>query len=326
MKKNIIIEGVSYRLRPVTLDDASFIIKLRLEDLSRTKYINPISDDRELQEQWISEYQQKENDYYFVVENVFTNRAEGLIGIYDIVDGRAEWGRWVVSKSSMSAMESVDLVYQVAFNKLGLDELYCRTIVENSAVVTFHDNLPQKRRQIIEKYVLLNNVKYDVVEHYVDKNYYLEELRFNLEPKCDLALTRNLKLILGKMEFHHIGVATKDIEREFSTYRLLGYKREGGNFIDEEQGIKGQFIVSKNQPRLELLENLEDRNTLNKWLVDGVKNYHFAYLVDDIESAVVSLEKKRFRVISPLKFSAYFGKRICFLVMPNRFMIELIER
>ncbi|HHQ4263683.1 TPA: hypothetical protein ACSQMV_003736, partial [Vibrio cholerae] len=67
-------------------------------------------------------------------------------------------------------------------------------------------------------------------------------------------------------------------------------------------------------------------NTLNKWIENGVKNYHFAYIVDDIESAIVNLGQKRFRVISPLKLSSYFGKRICFLVMPNRFMIELIER
>ncbi|MGL6363259.1 GNAT family N-acetyltransferase [Aeromonas veronii] len=326
MKKNFIIEGVVYRLRPVTLGDANFIIKLRLEDLSRTKYINPISDNLELQEMWISEYLKKEDDYYFVIENIFTNKAEGLIGIYNIEDCKAEWGRWVISKSSMSALESVDLIYQVAFNKLGLNELYCRTIVDNVSVVAFHDNLPQKRRKILEKYVSINDVLYDVIEHYVDKSYYQNDLRFQLEPKSDLALTRSLRLLLGKMEFHHIGVATKDIEREFSTYRLLGYKREGNYFTDEIQGIKGQFIVSNNQPRLELLENLVGSNTLNKWIEDGNKNYHFAYLVDDIESAIVSLGQRRFRVISPLKLSSYFGKRICFLVMPNRFMIELIER
>ncbi|HHQ4746916.1 TPA: hypothetical protein ACSQX0_003792, partial [Vibrio cholerae] len=67
MKKNIVIEGVVYRLRPVVLDDASYIIKLRLEDLSRTKYINPISDDIDIQKMWISEYLKKENDYYFII-------------------------------------------------------------------------------------------------------------------------------------------------------------------------------------------------------------------------------------------------------------------
>ncbi|SJN57296.1 hypothetical protein VR7878_02228 [Vibrio ruber DSM 16370] len=326
MKKNISIDGVSYRLRPVRLDDANYIVKLRLEDLERSKYINPISNDIKKQEEWISQYLNKEDDYYFVIENIFTNKSEGLISIYNINNEKAEWGRWVISKSSISAIESVDLIYQVAFNYLGLKRLYCRTIVDNIAVVAFHDNIPQKRGSIIENHVSINGIQYDVIEHYVDDDYYQHNLKFQLEEKCDLALIRNMRLTLGKFDFHHIGVATRNIEQEFATYRILGYKREGGVFHDENQGVKGQFITAKNQPRLELLENLEGSNTLNKWLDNGIKNYHFAYLVDNIESAITSLGFKRFRIISPLKKSTYFGKRICFLVMSNRFMIELIER
>lgn len=326
MKKAIYIEGMSFRLRLVKVEDASFIVNLRLQDSERNKYINPISSEVDLQRQWIENYLKKDDDYYFVVEDIFSGEAVGLIAIYNVSNERAEWGRWVINKTSMAAVESVDLLYKLAFGKLGLKELYSRTIVENTSVVKFHDNLPQKKRGIIEKHVVLNNVGYDVVEHYVSRDYYEDKLKYSLEYKCDMIFQRTIRHLLGQFEFHHIGVATTSIENEIATYRILGYKREGTPFIDENQGIKGQFIISGNQPRLELLENLDGRNTLTKWIDDGIKNYHFAYLVSDIEAAITYLGKRRFRVISPLKESSYFGKRICFLVMPNRFLIELIEK
>ncbi len=326
MKQSVSIEGISFRLRLVTKDDADFIVKLRLEDADRNKYINPISNDVSLQVNWIENYLHKEDDYYFVIEDIVNNEAVGLIGLYDIRDGKAEWGRWVISRKSMAAIESIDLLYRIVFESLGLNELYSRTIKENSSVVKFHDNLPQKTRGLLENYVDLNGTKYDVIEHYVDREYYENELKYSLESKCDLVFARNLKIALRNFTFHHIGVATKSIENEFSTYRLLGYKREGVAFIDTNQGIKGQFIVCNGQPRLELLENLDGCDTLTKWLDGGIKNYHFAYTVGDIEKAISFLATKRFRIISPLKESSYFGKRICFLVMPNRFLIELIEK
>lgn len=326
MKKPVFIEGMSFRLRLVVTDDAEFIVKLRLKDAERNKYINPISNDIGTQRQWLESYLQKSDDYYFVIEDIFLGEPVGLIGLYNINSGRAEWGRWVVSDTSMAAIESVDLLYKLAFRDLGLQELYSRTIVDNTPVVKFHDNLPQMKRQVIDKYVVLNGIEYDVVEHYVTSEYYESELRFSLESKCEMIFHRTIRHQLGKFEFHHIGVATDSIEKELSTYRLIGYKREGSPFIDENQGIKGQFIISNNQPRLELLENLNDRDTLTKWLDGGIKNYHFAYMVDDIEAAISALGKKRFRVISSMKLSSYFGKRICFLVMPNRFLIELIEK
>ncbi|MFA0026823.1 GNAT family N-acetyltransferase, partial [Vibrio sp. 10N.261.49.A5] len=69
MKKTVFIEGMSFRLRLVTVEDADFIVKLRLQDAERNKYINPISSDIAQQQQWIEHYLKKNNDYYFVVED-----------------------------------------------------------------------------------------------------------------------------------------------------------------------------------------------------------------------------------------------------------------
>ncbi|MDR2730219.1 MAG: VOC family protein [Treponema sp.] len=125
--------------------------------------------------------------------------------------------------------------------------------------------------------------------------------------------------------FHHIGIASLNIEKEYNNLRLFGYCKEGVSFIDEAQGIKGQFIIADRQPRIELLENLENSKTLDVWLNSNTKMYHLAYHVEDFDSIVEYLTGNRAKISSPAKRSVYFGERICFLMMANMSMIELIE-
>lgn len=326
MKHTIVIEGYAYKIRPVTLLDAAFIVDIRLEDKERNQYIHEIPRDVSIQEEWIEEYFKREGDYYFVIENKITGDKEGLISIYHIENEKAEWGRWIIKKGSMSAIESVDLIYKTAFGKLGLEELFCRTIKENESVVAFHHAIHQKVRNIPENVIEWNGKKCYIVEQYVDKEYYYNEIQSELEKKAYQIFLRNMRFAVGKFEFHHIGVATKEIEKEFSYYKIFGYLREGNSFEDNEQGIKGQFIINENQPRLELLENISGSTTLNTFLEKNIHMYHTAYLVENIEKVIELFMRNRAKLLSPLKESVYFKKRICFLVLANSFLIELIER
>ena len=325
MAHNISLNGFSYRLRPVNIKDAEFIVDLRTIDADRNKYINITSTDANLQKKWILEYQTRNNDYYFVIENILDSSQEGVIAIYDVNDNKAEWGRWVLKKSSLASIESVDLIFKVAFDILKLDEVYCRTIKDNSAVVSFHDSLLMMRRETTDKKIKLNDKSYDFIEHYVTKTSYKEELQINLESKNSAVFQRNFRQLFGNLEFHHIGIATRDIEKEFLSYRILGYSRESMEFKDDLQGVKGLFIVARNQPRLELLENLPNSNTLDFWLKNRIKAYHFAYKASNIDDIIKSFNKNKIKVISQPKYSSFFKKRICFLALSNMFLIELIE-
>lgn len=131
---------------------------------------------------------------------------------------------------------------------------------------------------------------------------------------------------IGMFAFHHIGVATRGIDREFPIYKMIGYEKESDVFEDPAQGIRGLFIIAKDQPRLELLENLEGYDTLNIPLKRGGKLYHIAYYVYDIEKAIEVFVRNRAKIVSPLKESVYFGTRVCFLFLPNSMMIELVEK
>lgn len=325
MKHDLRIEGIAYRLRPIRLDDAKLVVDVRLEDQERNQYIHAISEDLDVQKKWLESYFEREGDYYFVVENMLTGESEGLVGIYDLADGKAEWGRWVVKKGSLASAESLDLLFRLAFDTLGLTELYCRTICDNERVVSLHDSLPQLRRGLLENHSEINGVTYDVVEHYVTPTHYSEKVAPNLESKAMLIFQRNLRSLIGNLQFHHIGVATNSIEKELTPYRFLGYVREGAVFEDPEQGIRGQFITAPGKPRLELLENLGGSTTLNVFLDNRVKLYHFAYKTAKIEEAVNLLNRNKIRIVSPLKTSVYFKKRICFLSLSAGLLLELIE-
>lgn len=126
--------------------------------------------------------------------------------------------------------------------------------------------------------------------------------------------------------FHHLGVASTSLTRDVRAYALLGYRPEGDEFDDERQGVRGLFLTDGDGPRLELLEPLPGSETLAPFLAQGIKCYHHAYEVDAIETAIAGLRAARARLIRPPVPAVAFGqRRIAFLLLPNGWMVELIE-
>lgn len=132
-------------------------------------------------------------------------------------------------------------------------------------------------------------------------------------------------MMCQKKVLNHIGVATKDIERELKIFEKLGYKVASDVFVDQIQKIRGIFIEAENQPRLELLENLTEDGPLNSHLARGNKFYHFAYETSDIEKDLEILCKEtKAMVIVPITVAVYFEK-ICFVMLPNMMIVELVQ-
>ena len=222
MKHNIKIIGYSYQLRPIEIKDAQFILDVRLEDKERNQFVHEIPNDVKIQENWLNKYFNTPNDYYFVVENILTGEKEGLISIYNINNNIAEWGRWVIKKGSMAAIESVALIYKVAFENLNLDELYTKTVEDNVQVVNFHKAINAKFRKIHEKEFELNGKEYNAVEQYVDKEYYFEFIRNNLEQKSIKVFQRNLKQLNNMPKMINIVIPMAGAS---SRFKILGYDK-----------------------------------------------------------------------------------------------------
>lgn len=125
--------------------------------------------------------------------------------------------------------------------------------------------------------------------------------------------------------FHHIGYATKSLVREREYFKQLGYLQEGEDFIDPKQGILGCFLKGPG-PRIELLENLPGSDTLTPWLNTGIRMYHLAYQVEDLDEAIFWARSQRGRMtVAPVPAIAFNGRRICFFVFREGLMLEFIE-
>ena len=85
------------------------------------------------------------------------------------------------------------------------------------------------------------------------------------------------------LKLHHIGVATRNIEKEFEIFSKLGYKKCSNVFEDKNQKMKGLFIKSQNQPCLELIEGVGEENPVKSHILKGNKFYHIAYETKNIE-------------------------------------------
>jgi RimJ/RimL family protein N-acetyltransferase len=141
MDHSIQVECRQFALRPVAVADAEFILDLRL-DPELARFINETSQSVDAQRSWLQDYLRRPGDYYFIIEQASSHIPVGTIAIYslDTESKRAEWGRWIIRPPHAAAVESALLIYEVAFDKLLLEEVYCRTLTENRQVVSFHNS------------------------------------------------------------------------------------------------------------------------------------------------------------------------------------------
>jgi len=162
MRHSLTIDGPAFRLRPVCISDAVMIATLRGHP-ERGRYLHRAPPGADSQRVWLESYFERKDDYYFVIENRITGQSEGTVGIYNVgwsIDGRndrlqrdAEWGRWVLRRGSLAAVESACLLYRLGFEMLDLDSIYCRTIIENASAVAFHDSFGMERKRLLPGYL-----------------------------------------------------------------------------------------------------------------------------------------------------------------------------
>lgn len=198
MRHDIAIAGHGFGLRPIAEADAGFAARLRA-DPALNRFIHAGDGDVEAQRRWLRAYEERPGDYYFIVEALARGEPEGLISVYDVADDPsaadahcAEWGRWLLRPGSLAAVESAWLVYRVAFDRLGLPAVCCRTLSANTRVVSFHDSCGIDTRRLLPAHVPWPGGALDAVEHRVDRADW-PRLSARLEP-----LARRTALRLGR--------------------------------------------------------------------------------------------------------------------------------
>ena len=166
MRHDLRLDGRAFRLRPIELSDAGFVVTLRTEPRAAGR-LHPVSGSVADQVDWLERYFLRQGDWYWIVERRFDDAPEGTVGLYDLdeASGAAEWGRWILRPGSLAAAESALLLYRAAFERLGLNEVYCRTVASNAAVISFHDRSGLDRAGTEVGAFELGETRVDAVKH-----------------------------------------------------------------------------------------------------------------------------------------------------------------
>lgn len=133
--------------------------------------------------------------------------------------------------------------------------------------------------------------------------------------------------MLADFTFHHIGVATPNIEKTSKLYIDAGYSMSEVVY-DPIQNVRIAFLEKENMPVIELLEPIDDSSPVSKTIYkSGVTPYHCCYEVNDITDAVNRLKKMKYIPLSlPVEAIALSNKKICFLYNKDIGLIELLEK
>lgn len=141
-----------------------------------------------------------------------------------------------------------------------------------------------------------------------------------------------MKLGAGKppcirnISFHHIGIACHSLDADERAFSALGYAPEGSDVVDTIQGVRARFLTGPG-PRIELVANLAEPGVLSGWLKKGAKIYHLAYEVSDLDESLGTLACFQAKELGePVPGIAFGMRRLCFCLLANLVLIELIER
>jgi methylmalonyl-CoA/ethylmalonyl-CoA epimerase len=128
--------------------------------------------------------------------------------------------------------------------------------------------------------------------------------------------------------FHHLGVAVRSISQALPFYeQILGYRMTSGPFTDPIQRVTVCFLEREhNGEVVELIEPAAEESPIQQVLKRGGGAYHTCYTVPDLEVALQTCLNHGCLLISgPSPAVAFEGRRIVWLHLPSRHLLELVE-
>jgi methylmalonyl-CoA/ethylmalonyl-CoA epimerase len=127
--------------------------------------------------------------------------------------------------------------------------------------------------------------------------------------------------------FHHLGIATRNIEKTAKIYHELGYVLAAIN-IEPSQNVKIGFLSKPGSPVFELVEPLNADSPVSRIVESsGTTPYHICFEVEDIRKAIDELEGLRFRLLfEPTQTETMEPGLFCYLFSADTGLIELYEQ
>jgi len=141
-----------------------------------------------------------------------------------------------------------------------------------------------------------------------------------------------------KAVLNHIGIVVHDVPEVARLLCLLGLKQLTNPEPDPIQKVAACFLAGGDEQdvHIELIEPTDDTSPVAKFLEKGGGLHHLCFEVDDIEEMTERLKQKGFQVVSPPAECVGYDRsfdlkgsqatKISFLLLPNRLLIELLQR
>jgi methylmalonyl-CoA/ethylmalonyl-CoA epimerase len=132
------------------------------------------------------------------------------------------------------------------------------------------------------------------------------------------------------MRFHHVGYATPNIDRYVEDFFLPIFAplAISDKVSDPIQRVTVCFARMRGDTVIELVEPFGENSPVETVIGSnrgGV--YHLCYEVDDLDREVARCREKRCMPVGkPAPAAAFDGRRIVFLLTPQRDLIEFVEK
>jgi diamine N-acetyltransferase len=160
-----VLEGRFVRLRPLVPADAERTLAWRLDP--RAHLLNRGAETPAQQRSWIERRPDSELNY--VIERS-DGVSLGMLSLVDIdfVNGRAEPARFLIgdeeaAKGIPAAVEAMKLLYEMAFDRLGLSRLYGTVVEDNTLMLTWQRYLGMREEGRLRRHLRIGGRLQDVV-------------------------------------------------------------------------------------------------------------------------------------------------------------------
>lgn len=131
------------------------------------------------------------------------------------------------------------------------------------------------------------------------------------------------------MRFHHIGCAVESIQDYLDEFfaPLFAPVSVSRTFEDPIQRVRVAFVEVSPGTLIELVEPVGEDSPVRRFVGSPRGGlYHLCYEVNDLEAQIARFRKKRCLLLAaPVPAVAFGGRRIVFLMTPQRDLIELVE-
>lgn len=140
----IALEGKGIIIREAEVEDASFILALRLDD-DLSLFLGKVDNNLEKQKQYLIENKKKNDDLYFIVEDK-KGECFGAARIYNIKAESFTYGSWIMRKDAPHnfGIETYFLISDCAYYVLKCLRAEFDVMKKNDPVVRFHKRMGSK--------------------------------------------------------------------------------------------------------------------------------------------------------------------------------------